>query len=40
MKKILSVILASVGAIVGAAATTGCIFALFDEPKMPKSLID
>lgn len=40
MQKILSVILATVGAVVGAAATTGCAFVLFDEPEMPKSLID
>lgn len=40
MKKILSVVLTTIGTIVGAAATTGCAFGLFDEPEMPKSLID
>ena len=40
MKKVLAIALSAVGAILGTVATSGCVFALFDEPEMPKSLID
>ena len=40
MKKALAIALAAIGAIIGTVATTGCILALFDEPEMPRSLID
>ena len=38
MKKILGIALAAIGTIVGTVATSGCIFALLDEPEMPESL--
>lgn len=38
MKKILGIALAVIGTIVGTVATSGCFFALFDEPEMPESL--
>ena len=40
MKKVLAIALSTIGAIVGTVATTGCIFVLFDEPEMSRSLID
>ncbi len=40
MKKALAIALSAIGAIIGTVATTGCILALFDEPEMPRSLID
>lgn len=40
MKKALAIALSAVGTVLGTVATTGCVFALFDEPEMPKSLID
>ena len=40
MKKALAIALSAIGAILGTVATTGCAFGLFDEPEMPKSLID
>ena len=40
MKKALAIALSAVGAVLGTVATTGCLLVLFDEPKMPKSLID
>lgn len=40
MKKVLAIALSAVGAILGTIATTGCIVLLFDEPEMPRSLID
>ena len=40
MKKALAIALSAVGAILGTVATSGCIMVLFDEPEMPKSLID
>lgn len=40
MKKVLAIALSTIGAIVGTVATTGCLIVLFDEPEMPRSLID
>lgn len=40
MKKALAIALSAIGAIIGTVATTGCILALFDEPEIPRSLID
>ena len=40
MKKALAIALSAVGAILGTVATTGCVVLLFDEPEMPRSLID
>ncbi len=40
MKKVLAIAFSAVGAVLGTVATTGCAFVLFDEPKMPRSLID
>ncbi len=40
MKKFLSIALATIGAVVGTVATSGCIIMLLDEPEMPDSLID
>ena len=40
MKKVLAIALSAVGAILGTVATTGCVVLLFDEPEMPRSLID
>lgn len=40
MKKTLAFALSAVGAFLGTVATTGCFLALFDEPEMPRSLID
>ena len=40
MKKALAIALSAIGAVLGTAATSGCIFALFDEPEMSRSLID
>ena len=34
MKKVLATILAVVAAAVSTAATSGCVFAFLDEPKM------
>ena len=40
MKKALAITLSAIVAVLGTVATTGCIFGLFDEPEMPRSLID
>lgn len=40
MKKVLAIALSAVGAVLGTVATSGCLFALLDEPEMPRSLID
>lgn len=40
MKKALAITLSVIGAVLGTVATTGCAFVLFDEPEMPRSLID
>ncbi len=40
MKKTLAIALSAIGAVLGTIATSGCLFAIFDEPEMPKSLID
>jgi len=40
MKKALAIALSAVGAILGTVATSGCIMVLFDEPEIPRSLID
>lgn len=40
MKKALAITLSAIGAVLGTVATTGCAFVLFDEPEMPRSLID
>lgn len=40
MKKALAIALSAIGAVLGTVATTGCVFVLFDEPEMSKSLID
>lgn len=40
MKKALAITLSAIGAVLGTIATTGCIVLLFDEPEMPRSLID
>ena len=38
MKKVFALALTALAAAVGTAATTGCFFALIDEPEMPESL--
>lgn len=38
IKKWLALILSSVAMVAATTASTMCIFFLFDEPKMPKSL--
>ena len=38
MKKVFAIALATIAAAVGTAASTGCAFALIDEPEMPESL--
>ena len=40
MKKALAIALSAIGAVLGTVATTGCIMVIFDEPEMPRSLID
>lgn len=40
MKKALAIALSAIGAVLSTVATTGCAFVLFDEPEMPRSLID
>ena len=40
MKKALAITLSAIGVVLGTVATSGCIFAIFDEPEMPRSLID
>lgn len=40
MKKALAIALSAIGAVLGTIATSGCILALFDEPEMPRSLVD
>lgn len=40
MKKALAIALSAIGAVLGTVATSGCLFVLLDEPKMPRSLID
>lgn len=40
MKKFLSIALATIGAVVGTVATSGCFVLLLDEPEMPYSLIN
>lgn len=40
MKKALAITLSAIGAILGTVATSGCIMVLFDEPEIPRSLID
>ena len=39
MKTLILSIIASFGAIVAATGTIGCVSIWFDEPKMPKCLI-
>ena len=39
MKSIIGTILANVGAGLANVGTSGCIVLMFDEPKMPKSLL-
>lgn len=38
MKKVFAIALAAVAAAFSTAATTGCVFAIIDEPEMPESL--
>jgi len=40
MKKYLAMALAAVGILASGFATTGCWFAILDEPKMPKSMLE
>lgn len=40
MKKALAITLSVIGAVLGTVATSGCIMVLFDEPEIPRSLID
>ena len=40
MKKALAIALSAVGAVLGTVATSGCIMVLFDQPEIPRSLID
>lgn len=40
MKKALAITLSVIGAVLGTVATSGCLFALLDEPEIPRSLID
>ena len=37
--KIFGSILASLGSFAASVSTAGCVFFVYDEPKMPKSLI-
>ena len=39
MKKLLAMILSGVGIIAAGAASAACIAFVFDEPKMPKSML-
>ena len=39
MKKALAITLSAIGAVLGTVATSGCIFAIFDEPEMPESML-
>ena len=39
MKKLLAMLLAGVGVLAAGAASTACLFFVFDEPEMPKSMI-
>ena len=38
MKKVFAIVLTAVAAAFSTAATTGCAFAILDEPEMPESL--
>lgn len=40
MKKYLAMALAAVGMLVSGFATTGCWVLVFDEPKMPKAMLN
>ena len=37
--KLFGSLLASLGSLAASIGTTGCILIIYDEPKMPKSLI-
>lgn len=38
MKKVFAIALTAIAAAFSTAATSGCFFAIFDEPEMPESL--
>lgn len=40
MKSVLVSIIAALGAAVAATATSGCLVVWFDEPTMPKSMLE
>lgn len=40
MKSLLVSVIAAVGALVAATATSGCLIAWIDEPVMPKSMLE
>lgn len=40
MKKLLSMVLTAVGLLAAGAATTGCLLMIFDEPEMPKAMLE
>ena len=40
MKKLLAMVLTGVGVLAAGAASAACIMFVFDEPKMPKSMIE
>ncbi len=40
MKKLLSVVLAGIAIVASNAASLGCVWFMFDEPKAPNSIID
>ena len=38
MKKFIAAALTAIATVIGTVATSGCFFALLDEPEMPESL--
>lgn len=40
MKSIVISIVSTIGALVAASATTGCLMIWIDEPNMPKTMIE
>ena len=40
MKKFLAMLLAGVGVLAAGAASTACMLIVFDEPEMPKSMLE
>ncbi len=40
MKAVLISIVSALGALVAASATSGCLIVWFDEPEMPKAMLN